>query len=423
MHKARACLLTILMILCFSFTAHSQQGQQIFSAPADSGDLITPVNVKPLSIDAVSRRRGIVTSEPARNLIVFSCSGFSGASAAFLEKFSRRRRDPAQWQGFQLVFPPWVSGVSPEDVNIVRSLTEQGKRVGLISDVDFMAPPFVYGYSKPQTARLEDFHLALTFSSEKSKDKRAEAFLAPALAGMPVAYDFAGLEEFFRNKTNRFFGSFYSSANSLPMMKKREEPWMPELVSSLVGRMALYPEGFCLIINYSGVSEARKNMQFCRMLEHMKVQESILQQLSAFVNGRKDTLLLVVDEPENGMWQVKSTFSLESFVDDLSKINEAADFCLKAVEDRKGTLAEIINVEIAKEELEKAVAKGDRAAIFTMLEEAVNQKHEISFVSSGDSGFNAGLTVLAQGCNADVFFGIGSFSQFFSRIKAAFGNN
>lgn len=412
------------LLICFlsGFTTFSCLAQQIVPHTPESGELITPVNAQPLSLETVTRRRGIVTDGPAKNLIIFSCSGLSGASAAFFDAHAQRKRDAVQWQGFQLVYPTWTATGKPGRLNLVKSFSNLGKRLGLVSDKDFTIPSFIHGFSKMQTADLGLFNVALTFSGFASAQARSELIAKSAGNGSLTGLDFASLENFFREKSVRFIGCFYSPATMMPGSRPRTEPWVPELVSSLIGRLSLSPEGFCLVVNYSGVSDARNNGQFCRMLEHLRYQETILRQLGTFVASRKDTLLLVVDEPENGVWKMGEDFLVDAFVVDLSKVPAV----VKEVAENSGSAEKILRqhfpeIDFADAELAAALAGKDANQLITAVEHAVSRKHQIEFVPSTDSGFNSGLTVLAQGLNADVFFGISSFPVFFKRLAVATG--
>ncbi len=396
--------------------------QQIVPQTPESGELITPVNAQPLSLETVTRRRGIVTDGPAKNLIIFSCSGLSGASAAFFDAHAQRKRDAVQWQGFQLVYPTWTAAGKPGRLNIIKNFSNLGKRLGLVSDKDFAVPSFIHGLAKRQTADLSLFNVALTFSGFESTQARGELIAKSSGNGSSTGLDFASLENFFRENSLRFIGCFYSPATMMPGSRPRTEPWVPELVSSLLGRLSLAQEGFCLVVNYSGVSDARNNGQFCRMLEHMRFQETILRQLGTFVAGRKDTLLLVVDEPENGVWKMGNDFLVDAFIADLSKVPAV----VKEMADNPGSVGKMLGqhfpeINIADTELAAAIAGKDANQLITAIEHAVSRKHQIEFISSTDSGFNSGLTVLAQGLNADVFFGISSFPVFFKRLAVATG--
>lgn len=415
-------LLGVLICVMSGLSTFSCQAQQIVPQPLDSGELITPVNAQPLSIDAASRRRGIVTSAPAKNLIIFSCSGLSGASAAFYDINMQRQRDAMPWQGFQLVHPAWTTPGKPGRFNMIKAFSQFGKRISLISDKDFTTPGFIYGFANKQPTDLSMFNVALTFSDHESLEERREIVRSASGDSKSAGFDFASLGGFFRNTPSRYTGCYYTSAAILPGSRSRNEPWIPELVSSLVGRMATIPEGFCLVVNYSGVSESRSLGQFCRMLEHLRYQEIILRQLETFVASRKDTLLLVVDEPENGIWQTGEEFMVDDFVADLRKIPLLIkDMADNFVDVESKVQHYFPRISLSEAELAKAVAEQNVNKFIAAIELAVSKKHQIKFVTQGSFGFNSGLTILAQGLNADVFFGISSFPVFFKRLAVAVG--
>lgn len=393
-------------------------GQQIIGQPVESGDLITPVNAMPLSIEDVARRRGIVLEKPAKNLVIFSCSGLSGTSAAIFDAVTQRRRDHVQWHGFQLVFPASLSGVKASDVDMVKAMMLRGNRLGLVSDNDFLIPGFVHGSGRNRGADLRQFNVALSFSNEKSVDARKAVLTGLNVAETPVAYDFKALEDLFRAKTSRFMACFYSPVSLMPAARQKDEPWMPELVSSLAGRLSLSQEGFCLIVHCGGVSDSRNRGQFSRMIEHMKLQETILRQLSVFAGGRNDTLLIVADEPENGYWKMSEEFNLDVFAGDLRKISSVV-FETGSNSDKSENIIKRHFPEFAG--INQNAGNQSESELVAVLEQKIAEKHQISFVSAENSGFNSGITVLAQGPNSEVFFGISSFSEFYRRLAAAAG--
>lgn len=407
--------LVIIFLILFLNPCWSQSG---IGQPVESGDLITPVNAVPLSIEDVSRRRGIVTGTPARNLIIFSCSGLSGVSAAVFDACAQRRRDHLQWQGFQLVYPARSAVKKAVSMDIIKAMSLKGKQLGLVSDNDFSVSGLVYGLGITSEANLQQFNIALSFSDHQS-DQDRKGIIDRAKGGeVAAALDFKSLEAFFRDKTSRFAGSFYSPVFRQPLNKHRSDPWMPELVSSLAGRLVMRPEGFCLVINYSGVADARRHGQFSRMIEHMKFQEVIMQQLSVFAAGRTDTLFIVADEPENGYWKMDEAFNMEGFAGDLRLIPDISAEILKSP----------ANAGSAMRQLNPGIEDGlqgwdgkNEADLIARLDKIVAEKHNIEFVSADKNGFNSGLTILAKGPNSQIFFGISSFAEFYRRLAGAAG--
>lgn len=419
MHKL---LLGLLIVILSGLNSYTCLAQQIIPQTPESGELITPVNAQPLSLETVTRRRGILTNGAARNVIIFSCSGMSGASAAIFDVHGQRKRDAVQWQGFQLVFPAWAAPGKTGKLDIVKALNQFGKRIAMVSDHNFAVPGFIHGFSGKKAAELSGYNVALSFSDLESAAERSELIVKSSGDGNSAGLDSAALETFFRENSARFTGCFYAPATMMPGSRSRNEPWVPELVSSLVGRMAIAPEGFCLVVNYSGASEARNRGHFCRMLEHLRYQEVILKQLETFVAGRKDTLLLVVDEPENGFWKLGEAFVIDAFVEDLRKIPTAVkDAAENFAEAEKRLLEHFPAIGVAGSAIAAAIVEKDLGRLITELEKAVSEKHQIEFIAAPESAFNSGLTVLAQGLNADVFFGISSFPVFFKRLAVATG--
>ncbi|HQB84335.1 MAG TPA: hypothetical protein PLR50_12610, partial [Candidatus Rifleibacterium sp.] len=152
--------------------------------------------------------------------------------------------------------------------------------------------------------------------------------------------------------------------------------------------------------------------------------ENVLKQLETFVAGRKDTLLLVLDEPERGYWQVGNTFSPAAFVDALKKLRAIMPELGKTGADVKKLLTEnFSDFELPVEEIVTTAQTGNNGKVIDLVEEAVSRRFAITFTPFPAEGTCAGYTILAQGQNADLFFGISSFPEFFRRIELALGLN
>lgn len=408
-------ILSALLLVFTLFLVLPAAGQQLNPPPPESSELITPVNASPLSIETVARRRGLLVEAPARNLIVFCTSGFSGASASFREAFTSARGDGIRWQGFQLVFPAWADRQKGVRNSLIGSMSQVGRRLGLVSDSDFRVPGVLDGTDNYFAPDLEGFSLAISLSNKTEAAARTE-LLKAAAQSQSTAVDFNGLEKLFTNKSPKIIACLHND----PAAK----PGFPELVSAALSRISLAPEGFCTLVNFSAVAENRQKNQFMGMLDAMRVRENVLKQLETFVAGRKDTLLLVLDEPERGYWQAGGTFSPAAFIEALKKLRAVMPELLKSGADVKKILSEnFADFELPIDEIATTAQTGNAEKVAGLIEEAVNRKFAITFTPFPAEGTCAGYTILAQGQNSDLFFGISSFPEFFRRIELALGLN
>ena len=408
-------ILSALLLVFTLFLVLPAAGQQLNPPPPESSELITPVNASPLSIETVARRRGLLVEAPARNLIVFCTSGFSGASASFREAFTSARGDGIRWQGFQLVFPAWADRQKGVRNSLIGSMSQVGRRLGLVSDSDFRVPGVLDGTDNYFAPDLEGFSLAISLSNKTEAAARTE-LLKAAAQSQSTAVDFNGLEKLFTNKSPKIIACLHND----PAAK----PGFPELVSAALSRISLAPEGFCTLVNLSAVAENRQKNQFMGMLDAMRVRENVLKQLETFVAGRKDTLLLVLDEPERGYWQAGGTFSPAAFIEALKKLRAVMPELLKSGADVKKILSEnFADFELPIDEIATTAQTGNTEKVAGLIEEAVNRKFAITFTPFPAEGTCAGYTILAQGQNSDLFFGISSFPEFFRRIELALGLN
>ncbi len=408
-------ILSALLLVFTLFLVLPATGQQLNPPPPESSELITPVNASPLSIETVARRRGLLVETPARNLIVFCTSGFAGASASFREAFTSTRGDGIRWQGFQLVFPVWADRQKGIRNSLIGSMSQVGRRLSLLSDNDFRIPGVLDGADNYFAPDLESFSLAISLSEKTDATARTELVKA-ATQSQSTAVDFNGLEKLFTSKSPKIVACLHND----PAAK----PGFPELVSAALSRISLAPEGFCTLINLSAVAENRRKNHFVDMLDAMRIRENVLKQLETFVIGRKDTLLLVLDEPERGYWQTGDTFSPAAFVDALKKLRAITPELVKAGSDAKKLLTEnFADFEMSIDEIATTTQTGNTGKVAELIEEAVNRKFAITFTPFPAEGTCAGYTILAQGQNADLFFGISSFPEFFRRIELALGLN
>lgn len=411
----RQILIGVLLVAAV-FILGAAHAQQMMPVPIDSSELITPVNAQPLPIESMARRRGLLLGEPSRNLIIFSSTGITGASAALYEEWVPRRRIHSQWQGLETVYPSMTRQKKNIPESLLHMFSRTGRRLGMVSDEDFILPGFILGESGQQPVDISNYNLALSFSRQKTAEDRAKVISSVSGSSLPSALNFAELERLFTQKSARIAGCFYGPAR-LPAKVSDREPGLVELVSSSVSRLSLAPEGFFLAVNYRSVADSRNSNRFWQMLEHKKIQDSILQQLVAFVHGRKDTLLLVIDEPESGSWSIGQNFDPAAFVNDLKKIPEVMDLLRDKPVDATAILGQhFAGVAFVIDDILAALNadEGEKAA--ALLEQGLNHAHQVSFTSHVTELANAGMTVFSLGRNAEMFFGLSSYADFYRRL-------
>jgi len=228
--------------------------------------------------------------------------------------------------------------------------------------------------------------------------------------------NFKELEGLFTRKSNRVAGCFYGPVRSESSHSQRE-PGFAELVSSALSRLSVAPEGFFLAVNYRSVATARNENFFGQMLEHKKIQDNILQQLVTFVHGRKDTLLLVIDEPESGSWSIGKNFSPAAFVADLKKIPAVMSDLMEKPADAAAILGRYYDgISFPVDDLLAALSEKDSEKARRLLEHSLNRAHTVRFTSHLTELANAGMTVFSLGKNAEMFLGLSSFEDFYRRL-------
>ncbi len=406
----RKCLLVIVSLLTF-FCCLPVLGQEpLAPVKTDGSDLITPLNAQPLSIETIARRRGLLVDTPARNLIIFCTSGFSGASAAFRDANGRREAYP--WQGFQIILPVWADRQTNSGNNVILAMNMIGKRLAMLSDNDFLLPGLLSGTDTVKAPDLSAFSMALSLSG-RLKDEERKALMA-SIADTPGTTDLAGLETLFTRKSSKITACLSLDENS--------RPGFSELLSAATSRISLAPEGFALFVNLSMVARHREAGHFSAMLDSMRLREHALTQLETFTAGRKDTLLLIIDEPENGHWAISGQFRAGDFASAVRKL----PMLFTELTRPSGNLEQLLNeycpgVVFPVDKIRSALDSHDMKQTRNLLESAVSEHFGIAFVPDGPSAGSQSHTVLALGQNADLFFGISSFPEFFRRIGLAMG--
>lgn len=406
----RNCLLVIVSLLTFFCCLPANAQEPLAPIKPDGSDLITPMNAQPLSIETIARRRGLLADTPARNLIIFCTSGFTGASAAFRDATGRREAYP--WQGFQIILPIWADRHTASGNNIILTMTKIGKRLAMLSDNDFLLPGLVSGNDAAQAPDLSAFSMALSLSG-RSKEEERKALMA-AVADTPGTTDLAGLETLFTRKSQKITACLSLDENS--------RPGFSELLSAVVSRISLAPEGFALFVNLSMVSRHRESGNFSAMLDSMRLREHALTQLETFTAGRKDTLLLIVDEPENGLWTVTERFRAADFTSTVRKL----PMLFTELSRPSGNLEQLLStycpdMVFPVNQIRAALDNHETKQVRNLIEKAVSEHFGVSFQPNSTSYSAQGHTVLALGQNADLFFGVSSFPEFFRRLGLALG--
>lgn len=419
--KANKFLLLFLCLIISSAALCEDSQTASVTNPRVSSELITPVNLQPLSIETVAAQRGIISATPARNVVVFSGSAFTGGTAALFSAIRSRRQKKMLVDGCQIVGPVWASMASAGHKNIVDYFSRIGKRMGLVSDKDFEISGFVQGKSAATVADVEKFFMAISFSDKRLQGQREEvvksAYGDPSMA----AYSLSALEKKFSGQTQRIVGCF-NHKQELEAAAKHRQARMPELVSMALSRLSVHPEGFALFVEFDEVATARAARDYCRMFTAMETQQQILNQIDSFLSGRSDTLLLIIDAPKAGSWRVAEDFVLKGWSDDyckattvITEIQKTDDSPEKLIQQHFGT------IELEAAAFKKLLASGDTHGATCMIRSAITTKWGLDYNADKKRGEPSSFIVMARGHNSAIFNGISSFDDFYQRLLAAAG--
>jgi hypothetical protein len=414
-----AMLLMVGNILGAQQTQQVQQGLQV-SPPGDT-ELITPVNLQPLDLEELARRKGISNQSPARNIVILSGFGFIEDAAAIFRSTGIRKLQLDQMENFALVLPRFVS--ESEHAQVVRLadlLVGDGRAVGLVSDSNFKCAS-ACEFMKIQTEKLfENARMALTLGSFSTEEDRDETVRKFCRRNIEYARNRKDLNRLFSAKAEKIVGAFDRNINLVK--EDQTQPFFDELVTACLSRLPVAGDGFVLLIGAGAAEQAAAEGRYFDMLEHLRVQEKVLHQINYFVSGRKDTLVLLIQDSGKMRWKYGKDFKLSSFIADLSLLESAmkAENISKYLFESPRSYSRLLkNVDAGR--INELIAAKDKLALYKYLQDSLKLSYDFRAEVAGSETRLPGFAVFSRGLGTQLFRGMITFEDFVNYLSLISG--
>ena len=389
-------------------------------------DFITPVNIKPLSLEQVMRRRALSISKPVKNLIVFTGSGFDGLSAAFFHESTSRRSEIFSMESIERVLPQIICDSKKDKAELLHELSQTKRKVGLITDSPLELPGFVNTSKGNLIESLVTFDVLFS-GGRNNLDKYFPGW-------KKTIFEKSGI--FIENKKDlirsveksegkkALYGVFSPSYFPFGHEYSTLLPSMSELIEAGTNQLLRHEDGFVLLINFTAVERARLKCDYFEMFKQMKKQEELLHMLNTFVSGRKDSLLVVVAKPENGFWKFADNFKLKQ----LLALKKSITYLVEEMIAKPAEAIKILKnsgyqISIDEAEVKKLSEWKSLEELEQLISGQLNKSLGLVFEPCKSCSFQSGMTVFARGANSNVFDGLSSFKGFVEKIRRLISNN
>jgi alkaline phosphatase len=412
----------ILLIMMIACVCHAQQSLPINPPTIDETDLITPVNIKPLTFEEVARKRGLLDEKPARNIIILFGSGFLGETASIYRTLRQRKHEINEMESMQIVLPTICAASERRQIDLISFLTGNGRVAGIVSDSEFDCSSACDFLRMKTTELFDRAKMALSladFTNEEERDKLVKKF-----SGRNIEYatNRRDLDRLFSGKAEKVVGCFKRNPLGAATVGDISQPYFDELVTATLSRLSVEKNGFLLLVGSKGAAKARDEGRFADMLEHLKIQEKVMHQINYFVSGRKDTLVIIVEDLDAGSYSYRKDFKLADFVRSASEINKAA-VDLVSNPDSLSQLKEKYDflAGIDENTILDLVKAQDSRSISVRFQQALAEKFSISFSAEGRMPGQAGFVAFSRGVGAGLLGGLMSYEDFIKRLSLITG--
>lgn len=408
----------------FAIICSAQQSLPINPPIPIVRDLITPVNIKPLTIDDMARKRGLSNENPAKNVIILFGSGFVRETASIFRAIPLRKPEINEMENIQLVLPTICQLQEKPQIDLISFLTGDGRSAGIVSDTEF-ACSSACDFLRMKPAELFDrVKMALTLADFVSEEQRAKLVKDFAGKNIEFASSRRDLDRLFTGNAEKIIGCFKRNSVVTESLQDFSQPYFDELVTASLSRLSVEPNGFILLIGAKGAAKARENGRFSDMVDHLRVQEKVLHQINYFVSGRKDTLVIVVEDSNAGFYKLGTKFKLKEFAKAASELNQLARQLIAEPKDLEKVQIKIPYLSIIDSNLlSKMIAKKDIQGLSSSLQKALAEYFTLSFVETDKQPGQSGFTLFSRGVGAEVLGGLVTYNDFIRRISLITGIN
>ncbi|GAB4279190.1 MAG: hypothetical protein Kow0029_22970 [Candidatus Rifleibacteriota bacterium] len=414
--------LLVIILLVSSVVCWSQQNFGVApTLPGDAG-LITPVNIKPLPIDEVARKKGISDENPARNIIILFGSGFVKETAAFYRKSSRKKPEISHMENSLIVLPTICMEKERKTVDLVGFLTGDGRSAGIVSDCDFELSSACDFLAIDNPSLLERVKYAMTLTNATEKEKKAEIVHSFAGKIIEFASDRNDLDRLFTKKAEKIIGCFSCKRAENENAYDLSQPYLDELVTASLSRLSVEKNGFILLVAIKGIAKARAENRFGDMMYNLRLQEKVLHQINHFVSGRKDTLVLVVEDVDSGYYELGSDLDAGSFAMDAAGI----DTILKNVSAGNAAYRDYSSkfryfAKVDEKKFNELAEKKDYEKLSDLLQKGLTDFYPIKYHLTKEKPGQSGFVLFSRGLGSDILEGLISYEEFIRRLSLISG--
>ncbi|GEM_PF-5995707 len=416
MHFCHKLLIALLILVCSAGFA-----QQNVTVPTPGQtDLITQVNIKPLSLEEFARRRGLTDENPAKNIVILFGFGLADDAANLFRGTRPKRLQIAEMENFEMVLPRFIASEALQQVNLVDFLTGDGRSVGIVSDQDFCCSS-ACEFLKIETGDLfARVRMALTlgdFSGSEERDALVRKFSG---RNLEYAANRKDLDRMFSAKAEKIVGAFRRNVKHLP--EDGTQPYVDELVTAGLSRLSVEENGFVLLIGCKAAEKAAVEGRFVDMLDHLRTQEKILHQINYFVSGRKDTLVLLIQDNNRIRLNFGEKFDLNKFLFDVRNAVSLNQALVQEQAEPSALLASFsFSATVDAAALKQSAEKKDAAVVYEILQNAIRESYQIEAMVEKNQHMLPGFLVFSRGHGSDIFGGMVDFTEFIERLALVTG--
>lgn len=411
--------LVMSLLVCAPLSAQAPQQSFEVVAPDKTG-LITPVNIKPMDLDEFARRRGLNIENPVRNIVILTGFGMIEDAATIFRAFWKKRMQIGEMENFAFILPRFSEENLSETVKLADFLTGNGRAVGLVSDSDFRCSSACEFISIKSDMLFNRARMALTLSNYKTEEERDKIVRDFSRRNIEYASDRKDLDRLFSAKAEKITGIF--RANHFSGMEDHSQPRFDELVTACLSRLTIEKNGFVLLIGAGAAEDAAREGRYVDMLENLQYQEKVLHQINYFVSGRKDTLVLLMQESGRVQMIFNDDFVLSEFLADVQiilnafKAKDLHEYFFGQKHEKSNLIA---SVDLVK--LKELIAAKDNQAISTYLQEKLADAYKLETRVSEFTQRLPGFALFSRGNLAEVFRGLSTYDEFLHYLALVAG--
>lgn len=420
-HFLKIVLILFLLLGSRANAQQSQSGQQGFKVvPPGETDLITPVNIKPLDLEEFARRRGLNAGAPVRNLVILSGFALIEDQAAIFRATRQKKLQINEMENFALVLPRFVEKNHDTQLKLMDFLTGDGRAVGVVSDSRFRCSTACEFISIDSEKLFTRARMALTMAEISAEEERDRIVRDFCRRNIEYARNRKDLDRLFSAKAEKIVGAFRT--NHFIRSEDQSQPGFDELVNACLSRLTVEKNGFVLLVGSHAAEEAALEGRHVDMIEHLKLQEKVLHQINYFVSGRKDTLVLILEDSGKIRLSYAQDFSLTEFLNDVDLISSA--FKAKDL-NRYFFEIERENTRLLHcldhKKLKMLITADDRAAIFAYLQKTLADCYKLEARLNTFKQRFPGFAVFSRGHSSEIFRGMLTFDEFINCLALVSG--